>query len=186
MNHQDKWNKKHEDRLNDLKELQPNARLKNLSLYMKGGKALDIACGLGRNSIFLAQSGYEVLAVDFSEVATELIQKEALEKSLEISTLTADLTNFESLPMEKHSCDFVNMTYYLDRSLFPFIKKLIKPNGYFFMETYYLTPNAQKVSDQYKLQSNELLTEFRGWKVLFFEENEQEGRQTIFCQKQAE
>ncbi|NHM31465.1 class I SAM-dependent methyltransferase [Neobacillus terrae] len=183
MDQLDKWNKKHKDRLDDLKELQPNVRLKNLSQYLRGGKALDIACGLGGNSVFLAQSGYEVLAVDFSEVATKFIYDWASKKKLPVTTLTEDLTNFGSLPLEKHSYDFVNMTYYLDRSIFPAIKRLLKPNGYFFMETYYLTPNVQKVSDQYKLHSNELLTEFLGWKILYFEENEQEGRQTIFCQK---
>jgi tellurite methyltransferase len=53
------------------------------------------------------------------------------------------------------------------------------------METYYQSPyiEEQGVSDQYKLNSNELLAEFGDWKVLYFEENEQEGWQSIFCQK---
>jgi tellurite methyltransferase len=50
------------------------------------------------------------------------------------------------------------------------------------METFYLSPKNenQGVSNHYKLQPGELLADFSDWKVLFYEENEQEGRQTIF------
>ena len=53
------------------------------------------------------------------------------------------------------------------------------------METYYQSPQneIQRLSNQYKLQPKELLAEFGDWNVLSFEENELEGRQTIFCQK---
>lgn len=53
------------------------------------------------------------------------------------------------------------------------------------METYYQPAHTEnhRVSDQFKLRPKELLTEFREWKVVFWEENEIEGRQTIFCQK---
>jgi tellurite methyltransferase len=76
------------------------------------------------------------------------------------------------------------LTYYLDRSLFPLIKEVIRTDGYLFFETFYDNGanGNQHISNTYKLKSNELLSEFREWKILFFEENEQEGRQTIFCQ----
>ena len=75
MNTRDKWNIKHLDRINQLKEPEPNPRLKNLLAYFKeGGTALDIACGLGGNSMFLAQSDYQVEAMDISDVAINYIQ----------------------------------------------------------------------------------------------------------------
>ncbi|MDR6123102.1 hypothetical protein QFZ87_002699 [Bacillus sp. SLBN-46] len=54
------------------------------------------------------------------------------------------------------------------------------------METFYQSPidENQGVSNQYKLQPKELLTEFGDWKVHFFEEVDNESRQTIFCKKQ--
>lgn len=186
MDHREKWNRKHKERLDELREPVPNERLKNLSPYMQGGTALDIACGLGGNSLFLAQLGYEVMAVDISEVAADYVQEMAVKQGLMVTTMIGDLTKITSLPLKKHSFDFVMNTYYLERSIIPYVKELVKQNGFFFMETYYKSPNAehQRVSSQYKLESNELLAEFLDWKILFFEENGQEGRQTIFCQKQ--
>ncbi len=69
--------------------------------------------------------------------------------------------------------------------MFPFVKSIIKKNGLFFMETFFRSPKNkdQSVSNQYKLDPHELLTEFADWHILYYEENELEGRQTIFCRK---
>ncbi|MCQ6276340.1 methyltransferase domain-containing protein [Bacillus sp. V3B] len=180
-----KWNSKYSDRLHHLDEPAPNIRLKNLSAYLNGGSAFDLACGLGGNSLFLAQLNYQVQAFDISDVAVDFLKNQAVKKQLSIHTHLCDLTEWHKLNLNKASFDLVVVTYYLDRSIFPFIKSVIKDNGYFFMETYYLSPQNedQGVSNQYKLRSKELLSVFGDWKVLYYEENEQEGWQTIFCQK---
>ena len=49
----------------------PSEFLKQQLLHLKPGKALDLACGAGRNSIFLAQNGFFVDAVDVSSVGLE-------------------------------------------------------------------------------------------------------------------
>jgi tellurite methyltransferase len=186
MNVKDKWNLKHSDRLTHLKEPQPNPRLKKLASYFKeGGTALDIACGLGGNSLFLAGMNNQVEAIDISDVAINHVQELAAKENLSVQPRVADLTEMNALSRQNDPFDFIIMSYYLDRSLFPVVKDLLKNGGYFFMETYYQSPFTQNqmVSDQFKLQSNELLAEFGDWKVLYFEENEQEGWQSIFCQK---
>lgn len=180
-----KWNSKYKERLNQSKVVEPNARLMNMAHYLKGGIALDLACGLGGNSFYLGQLGYQVEAIDISDIAIDCIQKQAKRNQLQIHAQVSDLTAFNQLDFSECSFDVVVMTYYLDRSLFPSVKKLVKKKGYFFMETFFqssLTEN-QGVSNQYKLRPQELLTEFAEWNVLFFEENEREGRQTIFCKK---
>jgi tellurite methyltransferase len=180
-----KWNKKYKERIDRLQEPVPNSRLKNLAAYLKGGTALDLACGLGGNSLFLARMNYQVQATDISEVAISYIQEQAAKYNLKIDPRVCDLTEWKNLHWQNHSFHLIVITYYLDRSLFPIIKSIIKEDGYLFMETFYQSPHNGNhgVSNQYKLQPKELLAEFGGWKVLFFEENEQEGRQTIFCQK---
>ncbi|WP_174727543.1 class I SAM-dependent methyltransferase [Mesobacillus harenae] len=180
-----KWNRKHTDRLNEVEEPLPTARLERLSTYLKGGSALDLACGLGGNSLFLARMNYEVQAIDISDVAVSYIKEQAAKQELAISPRVSDLTDLEQLTLEASSFDLGVITYYLDRAIFPLVKSIIKESGYFFMETFYIATQHgnQKVSNKYKLESNELLAEFRDWKILFYEENEQEGRQTIFCQK---
>ena len=55
------------------------------------GKALDIASGEGRNSVFTATLGFEVVSMDISEVALTKAQKLANEKSVNITMLSTDL-----------------------------------------------------------------------------------------------
>jgi tellurite methyltransferase len=185
VNSKIKWNSKHKERLDQWNEPVVNPRLQNLSANLYGGKALDMACGLGANSLFLARLNYQVEAIDISDVAINFVQEQAKKNQLNIHSFVCDLTEFENINWPKNYFNLVVMTYYLDRSLFPVVKSLVQQDGYFFMETFYQTSQKQQkgVSNQYKLQSNELLSEFSDWKILFFEENEQEGRQTIFCQK---
>ncbi|MBO0962790.1 class I SAM-dependent methyltransferase [Neobacillus sp. MM2021_6] len=185
MNSKTKWNRKYHERINVLKEPVPNPRLRNLSSYLMGGQALDLACGLGGNSLFLAEMKYEVKAIDISEVAITYIKTLATNNKLNIHPSVSDLTSGDKYHWGDTIFDLVIITYYLDRSLFPIVKTIIKELGYFFMETFYQSPqnDNQGVSNQYKLHSQELLTEFGDWTILFFEENKQEGRQTIFCQK---
>ncbi|WP_318502451.1 class I SAM-dependent methyltransferase [Bacillus sp. T3] len=186
MNSKSKWNKKYQERVVNLPKLTPNGRLTNLSPYLKGGLALDLACGLGANSLFLAQSNYEVQAIDLSDVAVNYLNEQAREQSLPIKVKVCDLTDKNELHFKQEKFDLVVITYYLDRSLFPLVKMTVKQGGYFFMETYFVSAenNNREISDHYKLLPNELLMEFGNWSVLFYEENEQEGRQTIFCRKE--
>lgn len=185
MNPQEKWNLKYTERIADEAEREPNQRLLRLDDYLKGGKAIDIAAGLGANSFYLANKQYDVTAVDISDIAIKYIHEQAAAQRLNITALTADITK-DLWPIKKCKYDLAVITYYLDRSLFPVIKEVINDQGYLFVETFYKTraDNERKVSDHFKLESNELLKEFKEWKILFFEENEQEGRQTVFCQKQ--
>lgn len=186
MNSKTKWNSKYQSRLNEnVLEPAVNPRLANLSSYLSGSKALDLACGLGGNSLFLANKNYHVEAVDISEVAVNFLKDKALQSLLTINPRVCDLTDLSHLAWKNDSFDLIVITYYLDRRLFPLVKNLIKEGGYFFMETYFLskTGTKEEISSQYKLQPKELLSEFKDWSVVFFEENEQEGRQSIFCQK---
>ena len=185
MNTRNKWNEKHMERISLLKDPAPNPRLKNLSAYLSGGNALDLACGLGGNSFFLARMNYQVQAIDISDVAINSIQEQASKYNLKIHPQVIDLTELTNLNWENSPFSLVIISYYLDRSLFPIVKSIIKEDGYLFMETFYQSPldENQGVSNQYKLHPKELLTEFADWTVLYFEENDQEGWQSIFCQK---
>lgn len=185
MNSKNKWNEKYRDRINQFKESLPNTRLTNLSAYLKGGSAVDLACGLGSNSQYLAKLNYEVHAYDISDVAINYLKEQVVGHNLSIHPTVCDLTEWNKLNLQKNDFDLVIITNYLDRLIFPFVKSIIKEKGYFFMETFYLSPYKQTldISNQFKLQPQELLNEFGDWKVLYYEENEPEGRQTIFCQK---
>ncbi len=185
MNIRNKWNMKHQERIKQLRTSAFNPRLEKMSDYLLGGTALDLACGLGGNSSFLARMNYQVQAIDISDVAIQFVNEQAAKDHLDIETHIGDLTESLDQNWVKEPFNLIIITYYLDRKLFPIVKNLIKKDGYFFMETYFQSPQSEKrqVSDRYKLKPNELIKEFRDWGILYFEENEQEGRQTIFCRK---
>jgi tellurite methyltransferase len=185
MDSKTKWNSKYLERLIQPEQPKHNPRLGNLAAGLRGGAALDLACGLGGNSLFLAELGFEVEALDISDVAVQHVQEQAAKRELPINARAADLTELNSHTFTKDSFDLIVITYYLDRALFPLVKSLVKESGHIFMETFYQSHHIenQKVSNQYKLRPKELLSEFQDWKILNYEENEKDGVQTLFCQK---
>ena len=92
------------------------------------GTAMDLACGAGRNALYLAERGWAVTAVDGSEKAIELVQQRAAARGLEVHTKVADLTapEFRMLP---ETYDLVLIAYYLQRDLFAKIKTAVRPGG---------------------------------------------------------
>lgn len=183
MDIREKWNKKYEERIKNSGAAKPNERLEPLLSQLQGGIALDLACGLGANSFLLAKNGFEVYAYDVSEVAVDYIKKISHEQRLPIQAKVYDLSKFEQLSIEPQSIDLVVMTHYLERSLFPHLKSILKEGGYFFMETFYKSSVKKDFPERFKLDSQELRKVFTDWKILYFEENPAEGRQTIFCKK---
>ena len=59
------------------------------------GRALDLACGEGRNAIWLAERGFEVTGVDFSDVALERARRIAAGRGVEVEWTHADVTEYE-------------------------------------------------------------------------------------------
>ncbi len=71
----------------------PNLFLVEELAGMKPGRALDLACGEGRNAIWLAEQGWQVTATDYSPVAIEKAQARARELDLDIDFHVADATD---------------------------------------------------------------------------------------------
>jgi SAM-dependent methyltransferase len=59
------------------------------------GRALDLACGEGRNAVWLAERGWQVTGVDFSEVAIEKAVRLADACKVAVEWLVADLLRFQ-------------------------------------------------------------------------------------------
>jgi SAM-dependent methyltransferase len=58
------------------------------------GRALDLACGEGRNAIWLAEQGWRVTAVDFSDVALEKAKRLAARRGVDVEWQLVDLRNY--------------------------------------------------------------------------------------------
>ncbi|MBD3381559.1 MAG: methyltransferase domain-containing protein [candidate division Zixibacteria bacterium] len=75
----------------------PNQRMREFVLKENiGGNALDLGCGDGRNSLFLAELGMKVIAVDQSKEGIEQLNKNALQHGLDqnVETFVDDVRNF--------------------------------------------------------------------------------------------
>ncbi len=66
--------------------------------YLTGGRALDFACGIGRHTLWLAELGYQVDAVDISMAGLQHLAERAKEGGLseDIHLIQADLTEWRS------------------------------------------------------------------------------------------
>jgi SAM-dependent methyltransferase len=69
----------------------PNRFLAAEAADLEPGRALDLACGEGRNALWLAEQGWQVTAVDFSQVAVEKGRRIAAERGLDVDFVVADL-----------------------------------------------------------------------------------------------
>ena len=92
------------------------------------GEALDLACGSGRNALYLAKQGWNVTAVDGSPVAVNVLKERAHERGLDIDIRIADLERGEfKIPCDKY--DLILDCYYLQRDLIPKMQAGVRPGG---------------------------------------------------------
>jgi SAM-dependent methyltransferase len=105
---------------------------------MLSGPVLSLAEGEGRNSVYLASLGLQVLGVDSSEVGLAKAQALAQSKGVEIETLVADLAGFE--PQAGAYGAVVSIFAHLPSAirdrLYPLVERALKPGGIILLEAY--------------------------------------------------
>lgn len=105
-------------------------------------RAIDIACGLGRNTIFLARHGWQVTAVDISEVALGHLRELAAAEALPIVCIQADLERTSKLPeslLAPDSCDLAIMFRYTSLELIDALRQGLKLGGCLIVEKHMTT-----------------------------------------------
>jgi tellurite methyltransferase len=166
-----KWNKKHAEK--GPGQMVPDIVRKYIH-HVPPGRALDIACGTGAVSRFLAQNGYHVHAVDISDVALAALSKQ----HPNIQAICADLDTFD-LPVGRYS--LITNLRYLNRRLFPQIIKALLPGGLLIFETYMKSPNKaldRGFKREYLLDTNELRKAFAALDILYYVESASQDEQT--------
>jgi SAM-dependent methyltransferase len=76
----------------------PNDFLAEVANRIPPGRVLCLAEGEGRNAVFLAEKGYQVVGVDASPVGLEKARRLAASRGVEVETIVADLANFDIAP----------------------------------------------------------------------------------------
>lgn len=149
----------------------PDALLQEHVDLLTGGLALDLACGRGQNALWLAAHGYTVLGVDGSRVALTSARQEAVRRDLQRRVLfvQADLDVWHP---PAGAFDVVVVFRFLDRDLFPCLRKALRPGGLLFYTTRHRgvlrwRPDA---TQEFLLKKGELPAYFAGWEIVHDEE----------------
>lgn len=90
------------------------------------GRALDVAGGAGRHSVWLAQQGLDVTLVDLSPVGIDLAEQRASENGVQIHTIVRDI---EVDPLPPGPWDVIVSCYFLWRPLFKKFAQQLNVNG---------------------------------------------------------
>jgi tellurite methyltransferase len=96
---------------------------------------VDVAAGVGRHAVALAQGGRRVIALDYVEEAVQV----AVRAHPRVQGVVADAG---ALPFAPGSLDALLTVNFLDRELFPVFAGLLKPGGSLIVETYTLEQRA--------------------------------------------
>lgn len=174
------WNERYRSRERPLEDLfaPPTPLIVQTVSKLAPGKALDLACGTGRNSLWLAENGWEVTAVDGASAAIEILHSRAVEQKLKINAIVADLEKreFEIAPS---SWNLVLLCYYLQRDLFPSVRHGVVPGGIVISIVHITEPGEEE--SPHRLSPGQLHKYFEGWEIL----HSHEGKATDVAHRRA-
>jgi SAM-dependent methyltransferase len=123
------------------------------------GRALDLACGMGGNALFLAERGLSTTAWDLSAVAIERLSQVVATDQLDLVCEARDL---EKEPPAQSSFDVVVVSRFLDRNLNRSLAAALRPGGLLYFQTFVADkdPAIGPENPAYLLRENELATTF--------------------------
>ncbi len=131
------------------------------------GRALDIACGTGETSLYLAKKGFYVDAFDISDVAIRKARLKARREGFKINFKPVDAELF-SFGLSKYSL-IINL-YFLNRRIFAKIRRSLKGGGVLIFETYneeHLSINPN-FNPEYLLRKGELIKAFGDFEIIYY------------------
>jgi tellurite methyltransferase len=132
-------------------------------------QGLDLACGSGRDSVYMSMNGWEMTSVDYKESALNKLDVFSKSQAQSIVTLLVDLeNNFTKLLELKKYYDAVILVRYLHRPLLSQVKQMIKPKGFIVYQTFFqgCEKFGSPKNPRFILQKGELADVFSDFQVL--------------------
>jgi tellurite methyltransferase len=174
----ERWNRKYAERGVEALRRAPAQWLEDNEDLLTGAlgrRALDIACGDGRNAGYLANLGFTVDAVDISDVAIAALRAAATERHLSVIALRIDLAR-DPLPAADY--DVIVQFNYLQRSLLPALPGALATGGILIVETMtraHAEPIDRPMDPRFLLEPGELRTAFPELELLRYRDGVFEG-----------
>jgi SAM-dependent methyltransferase len=136
---------------------------------LPAGRALDVACGIGRNALRLAEAGYQVEAVDISASAVAMARAEADGRGLEVEWRVVDL---DDANLARSCYDVITVIRYVNRRLWPQLIAALAPGGWLLVEHHLQTTAdvSGPGSPEFRLAPQELLEAFNSLRIIYYQE----------------
>lgn len=179
------WDERYRQGTREL-AVEPASLLKDWLRQLPRGRALDVACGSGRNALFLAQNGFEVTAIDWSEAGLELVERGAREGKIEISRTKKSAIgksksqgielvhdDLERMELPENRYQVIVCVQYLQRTLFAAMTNALRPGGFLLFETFtraQMKYTGGPRNPDYLLEPGELRRAFPKLRTLFYRE----------------
>jgi tellurite methyltransferase len=145
------------------RELACNPLLVQAALNLRPGRALDLACGAGGNTLWLAQRGWNVTAVDGSATAIDVLTGHAQRSGVTVDAQVADLEN-PGFTIAPDRYNLIAKCYYFQRNLIQQCKRGVVPGGV--MVVIALLIEQGKEDSTFRLLPGELRDYFADWEIL--------------------
>jgi len=138
------------------------------------GKALDVACGAGRNAIHLAQAGFKVDAIDISPEGLKKAQLTAAEQGLGVNWIEHDLDRSFAFNSDY---DLILVMWFVNLGLVKQLCDCLAPGGYLICEEHLITAEdvIGPTSDDYRVAPGALRAAVSGLEVLLYQESIETG-----------
>ena len=167
----------------------PTALLRDHIEALPRGRALDVACGTGRNALFLAESGFDVQAIDISPVALHRGRESAAARGLDVEWIAGDLeAGIAPYVNEATRYSLIVLVRYVDMALVPELARLLADAGVLLVEQHMQTDEADvagPTSPAFRVAPNALLHAVRDLRVLLYREGiaiDPDGRKAALAQ----
>jgi SAM-dependent methyltransferase len=149
----------------DVFSRKPNAFLAEMVRSRKPGTALDVGMGQGRNSIYLAQQGWQVTGIDISDEGVRQGKQEAARLGLVVNVA---VTDFDKFDFGESRWDLIVLVYEPIKAIAPKVVRALKPGGVVVVEDRHV--DTRRVWPAGTFADNELLSEFPGLRILRYED----------------
>lgn len=153
---------------------QPNALLMDAIKKRKPGEALDVGMGQGRNSIYLAQQGWNVTGIDIADEAVASAKARAEKENVKINTV---LEPMETFNFGDSQWDLIAFVYEgcMEEEVLEKIKKSLRPGGIIVFEFFHREAGIKMMRPDFGCETNSIKNLFAkagGFTIVRYEEAE--------------
>lgn len=124
-----KWNQRYAE--DSYRKTNPLKLLSDWLPRIPAGRALDVACGAGRNALLLAEAGFRVDAIDISAIGLKQLDAEARERGFSVNCIEHDLDQPYAFATDYN---LIVVLWYVNLPLIARLCACLAPGGYLVCE----------------------------------------------------